>query len=66
MYYVLKGDNNDVQDPYPIARNQIISKVVNIDSRPIIIPKIGYVSLWIQGIPKLFFKNTQITYLLND
>lgn len=63
--YVLKGDNNDVQDPYPISRNQIISKVVMIDHQPIIIPKIGYISLWIQEIPKyLCQKNMHFLLLL--
>lgn len=63
--YVLKGDNNDVQDPYPISRNQIISKVVMVDHQPIIIPKIGYISLWIQEIPKyLCQKNMHFLLLL--
>lgn len=64
--YVLKGDNNnDVQDPYPISRNQIISKVVMIDHQPIIIPKIGYISFWIQEIPKyLCQKNMHFLLLL--
>lgn len=58
VFYVIKGDNNDIQDPYPISRNQIISKVVRIDSKPLVIPRIGYISLWIQEIPKyLFMKN---------
>ena len=59
MYYILKGDNNEVQDPYPISRDQIISEVVKVDSQPLVIPKIGYISLLIQEIPKiLFMKNS--------
>jgi len=55
IYYVIKGDNNDIQDPYPVSRNQIISKVVMIDSKPFVIPKIGYISLWAQKILKYLF-----------
>lgn len=63
--YIIKGDNNDIQDPYPISRNQIISKVVMIDSKPFVIPKIGYISLWIQEIPKyLLLKNMLFLLLL--
>ena len=55
IFYTIKGDNNDIQDPYQISRNQIISKVVVIDSKPFVIPRIGYISLWIQEIPKYLF-----------
>ena len=55
IFYTIKGDINDIQDPYQISRNQIISKVVVIDSKPFVIPRIGYISLWIQEIPKYLF-----------
>jgi len=54
-FYILKGDNNANQDPEPVAPNQIISKVVKINNKPLIIPKIGYITLWFQEIPKLIY-----------
>jgi len=47
---VTQGDNNPAPDPAPVYPNQIISKVVNINGQPLIIPKIGYVTLWIRGL----------------
>ncbi len=50
QYYIIKGDNNDVQDPYPVSPDQIKSKVLKIGDTLIIIPKIGYVTLWFRGL----------------
>jgi len=52
---VTKGDNNPSPDPAIVYPNQIISKVVNYPwagpgQAPVIIPKIGYVTLWIRGL----------------
>jgi len=56
-FYILKGDNNLNQDPEPVLTNQVISKVVKINNKPLIIPKIGYITLCLQEIPKyIFFK----------
>ena len=50
-YLITKGDNNLVPDPYPVKYpDQVISKVVSINGQPIIIPKIGYLTLWIRGL----------------
>jgi len=50
-YLITKGDNNPVPDPYPVKYpDQVISKVVSINDQPIIIPKIGYITLWIRGL----------------
>ena len=50
-YLIMKGDNNPVQDPYPVKYpDQVISKVVSINGYPLIIPKIGYITLWIRGL----------------
>ena len=49
-YYIIKGDNNDVKDPYPVAPEQIKSKVITIGNNLLIIPKIGYVTLWFRGL----------------
>ena len=45
-----KGDNNPSPDPALVYPNQIISKVVSINGMPLVIPKIGYVTLWIRGL----------------
>ncbi len=49
-YYVLKGDHNNVIDPYLVAPYQIKSKVISINNNLILIPKLGYIFLWIRGI----------------
>jgi signal peptidase len=49
-YMVTKGDNNAAPDPAPVYTNQIISKVVSINGLPLVIPKVGYVTLWIRGL----------------
>ena len=54
--YITKGDNNPVQDPYPIYSQQVISKVITLNNKPILIPKIGYITLWFQKIPQSVWK----------
>jgi signal peptidase I len=49
-YFIAKGDNNPVQDPESVYQNQIVSKVVTSNGQPVVIPKIGYISLWIRGL----------------
>ena len=50
-YLITKGDNNAVSDPYPVQYpDQVVSKVVSINGQPLIIPKIGYITLWIRGL----------------
>ncbi len=49
-YYVTKGDNNPVQDPAPVYHNQVIAKVATIGNTPIVIPKVGYITIWIRGL----------------
>ena len=50
VLYTIKGDNNPNPDPEPVYPNQVISKVVNINNKPLIIPKIGFITLWIRGL----------------
>ena len=45
-----KGDNNSGPDPYLVYPNQIVAKVVTIDGHPLIIPKIGYISIWFKNL----------------
>ncbi len=48
--YKIKGDNNNAPDPYYVTEGQIISRVVTFNGQPVIIPKIGYISIWIRGL----------------
>ncbi|MBE6485510.1 MAG: signal peptidase I [Methanosphaera stadtmanae] len=50
QYYIIKGDNNDVQDPYPVSPEQVKSKVLKIGDSLVIIPKLGYVTLLFRGL----------------
>jgi signal peptidase len=49
-YFIAKGDKNPAQDPEPVYQNQIVSKVLTSNGKPVVIPKIGYISLWIRGL----------------
>lgn len=48
--FEIKGDNNDVSDPYWVTKSQIKSRVLTFNGQPIIIPKIGYISILIRGL----------------
>ena len=50
VYYTIKGDNNNVQDPELVKPSQIKSKVLTIGDTLLIIPKIGYITLWFRGL----------------
>jgi signal peptidase len=50
QYYITKGDNNQIQDPDPVFDNQIVAKVVTIGNTPFVIPKVGYITIWIRGL----------------
>ncbi|UTB33861.1 MAG: signal peptidase I [Methanobacterium sp. ERen5] len=49
-YYVTKGDNNPVHDPEPVYHDQVMAKVVTLGNTPFVIPKVGYITLWIRGL----------------
>lgn len=49
-YYVTKGDNNPKADPSLVSVNQVQAKVVSIGNQVMVIPKIGYITLWIRGL----------------
>jgi len=49
-YYVTKGDNNPKPDPSLVSTSQVQAKVVSLGDQPLIIPKIGYITLWIRGL----------------
>jgi len=48
--YEIKGDNNPTPDPYLVHPDQIVSKVVTIYGHPLVIPKIGYITIWLRGL----------------
>jgi len=47
--FTIKGDHNPVHDPLPVKPDQIVAKVITIADHPFIIPKIGYIAIYIQG-----------------
>ena len=53
-YFITKGDNNPGPDPAPVYPEQIMSKVISFGKSPgespLVIPKIGYITLWIRGL----------------
>lgn len=49
-YFVIKGDNNVDPDPYLVSPSQIIQRVIKIRDQPFIIPKIGYITIWLKGL----------------
>lgn len=48
--YMIKGDNNDRPDPYYVTPNQIRDRVLTFGGSPIVIPKIGYVTILLKGL----------------
>jgi signal peptidase len=49
-YYITKGDNNSGADPAPVYPNQVQAKVISWGDNPLVVPKIGYITLWIRGL----------------
>ena len=50
QYFVIKGDNNPSPDKYYVTPSQIQAKVLTIGDQPVIIPKIGYVTIFLRGL----------------
>ena len=50
VYYTIKGDNNPTADPVVVTPDQIQAKVISFGETPFVIPKIGYITLWIRGL----------------
>ncbi len=48
--YMIKGDNNDRPDPYYVTSNQIRDRVLTFGDSPIVIPKIGYITIILKGL----------------
>ena len=45
-----KGDHNSAPDPYLVYPNQIVAKAVTVEGHPLVIPKIGYISIWFKEL----------------
>ena len=48
--YVIKGDNKDRPDPYYVTADRIKDRVIKWGDKPIVIPYIGNLSLWLRGL----------------
>jgi len=49
-YFTIKGDNNPVEDPELVSPYQITERVVKIGDYPVILPKVGYITIWLKGL----------------
>ena len=49
-YFTIKGDNNKEPDPYLVPPDRITAKVLTIGDNLVVIPKIGYITLWFRGL----------------
>ncbi|XRO76056.1 S26 family signal peptidase [Methanocaldococcus sp. 28A] len=47
-YFIIKGDNNNIHDPELVSVNQIKQRVVVINGHPLVIPYLGYLSIWVK------------------
>ena len=47
---MIKGDNNDVPDPYYVKADQIRDRVVTFGDSPVVIPKVGYITIFLKGL----------------
>ncbi|MEO2117067.1 MAG: S26 family signal peptidase [Methanocaldococcus sp.] len=45
-YFIIKGDNNNIHDPELVSVNQIKQRVITINGHPLVIPYVGYLSIW--------------------
>lgn len=48
--YMIKGDNNDVPDPYYVKADQIRDRVLTFGDSPVVIPKLGYITIFLKGL----------------
>ena len=49
-YYTIKGDNNPTEDPELVSPDQITERVITIYDQPLVIPKVGYITLILKGL----------------
>jgi hypothetical protein len=46
----MKGDNNSIDDPAMVPNSAVIGESVNWNSKPITIPWVGNIFLWLKGV----------------
>ena len=49
-YYITKGDNNSIDDPAMVPTNAVIGEAVNWSGKPVTIPFVGNLFLWLKGV----------------
>ncbi|HIP84606.1 MAG TPA: S26 family signal peptidase [Methanothermococcus okinawensis] len=47
-YIITKGDNNPTYDPELIPLDQIKKRVVTVNEKPLVIPYVGYISIYLK------------------
>jgi len=47
-YIITKGDNNPIYDPELVSLEQIKQRVITINGNPLIIPYVGYISIYLK------------------
>ncbi len=60
--YTLKGDNNQKEDPEIVYPEAVIAKAVQINHQILIVPKLGYISLWVNELLEYLFGQTILYY----
>ena len=53
-YIITKGDNNPTYDPELISIDQIRRKVITVNGNPLVIPYIGYISIYLKQYVFIF------------
>ena len=43
-------NHNNRSDPYYVTADQIQARVLKWGDNPVVIPKVGYLSLWLRGL----------------
>ncbi|MDR1819504.1 MAG: signal peptidase I [Methanobrevibacter sp.] len=52
--FIIKGDNNPIEDPYPVQPEQIVARVINLGDHSFIIPKVGYIKIFFSDFLSIF------------
>ncbi|MCS3901003.1 signal peptidase [Methanococcus voltae] len=48
IYYIIKGDNNQDKDPELVKPEQIKKRVLTISGNLLVLPKVGYLSIYVK------------------
>ncbi|ADG13651.1 Peptidase S24/S26A/S26B, conserved region [Methanocaldococcus infernus ME] len=64
-YLIIKGDNNPIYDPELVSLSQIRQRVVTINGYPLVIPYVGYLSIYAKEYWYLIVLGIALYYLYN-